>query len=222
MKKTLFVVLMVFAGIANAEFLSCGGNFSSGTEDIQKGVDSQRRWAQTKFLDRFPECNGEATCLDQKAKQWEEYGPEWKKMERAKGYSYSWPKETRDMFFYSYSGTYTKIVDDIAKREQTLQAEQSKIVEIKECQAREDAKRKAEDAKWAKQEAAWKAEAARLAALPGARIGMSADTVLKKTSWGQPSSVNRTTTAAGTREQWVYGGGNYLYFTNGVLTAIQN
>ena len=81
---------------------------------------------------------------------------------------------------------------------------------------------KAYEEKQAKQQAAWKAEAARLAALPGVRIGMSADAVLTKSSWGKPASVNRTTTAAGTREQWVYGSSNYLYFTNGVLTAIQN
>lgn len=39
-------------------------------------------------------------------------------------------------------------------------------------------------------------------------------------SWGKPSQINETTTAAGIREQWVYGGA-YLYFENGVLTAIQ-
>lgn len=40
--------------------------------------------------------------------------------------------------------------------------------------------------------------------------------------WGLPSHINRTTTAFGTREQWVYGERRYLYFDNGVLTAIQN
>ena len=66
------------------------------------------------------------------------------------------------------------------------------------------------------------AEAARLAKLPGVRIGMTSDQVIAQSSWGRPSSVNRTTTSAGTREQWVYGSRNYLYFTNGILTAIQN
>lgn len=55
----------------------------------------------------------------------------------------------------------------------------------------------------------------------GVRIGMSGASVLAS-SWGRPQSVNRTTTASGTREQWVYGAGNYLYFENGVLTAVQN
>jgi hypothetical protein len=54
----------------------------------------------------------------------------------------------------------------------------------------------------------------------GVNIGMTAKEVLES-SWGKPQSVNSTHTAAGTREQWVYSGG-YLYFDNGVLTAIQN
>ena len=72
------------------------------------------------------------------------------------------------------------------------------------------------------EEAAEKAEQARLAKLPGVRIGMSANDVLTKSNWGRPYSVNRTTTAVGTHEQWVYGRGIYLYFNNGKLTAIQN
>jgi hypothetical protein len=55
----------------------------------------------------------------------------------------------------------------------------------------------------------------------GVRVGMTAKQVLES-SWGKPESVNRTTTASSVNEQWVYGGGSYLYFDNGVLTAIQN
>lgn len=56
----------------------------------------------------------------------------------------------------------------------------------------------------------------------GVTIGMSSSDVLAS-SWGQPSHVNRTTTASGTSEQWVYSDNSaYLYFTNGVLTAVQN
>lgn len=65
--------------------------------------------------------------------------------------------------------------------------------------------------------------------LPGVKIGMSAKTVINETSWGAPKKINRTTTASGVREQWIYDhcGYNrcysgYLYFTNGILTAIQN
>jgi hypothetical protein len=64
--------------------------------------------------------------------------------------------------------------------------------------------------------------AAAQAKKPGARIGMSPEQVTKETSWGKPNHINRTTTAHGVHEQWVYGGGNYLYFENGRLTAIQN
>ena len=44
-------------------------------------------------------------------------------------------------------------------------------------------------------------------------------------SWGRPHKVNKTTTVTGTREEWVYGEygeQGFLYFDNGVLTAIQN
>lgn len=55
----------------------------------------------------------------------------------------------------------------------------------------------------------------------GVRIGMSKADVLAS-SWGKPERVNRTTNAYGTREQWVYGIGNYLYFEDDVLVSIQN
>ena len=51
-------------------------------------------------------------------------------------------------------------------------------------------------------------------------IGMTAE--MARESWGSPTDINRTTTAAGTREQWVYGPTTYLYFDKGLLTAIQN
>ncbi|MFW1952070.1 DUF4124 domain-containing protein [Acinetobacter beijerinckii] len=46
-----------------------------------------------------------------------------------------------------------------------------------------------------------------------------------KSSWGYPDKENVTTTSNGTNEQWVYRRGSnskYLYFTNGVLTTIQD
>ena len=44
---------------------------------------------------------------------------------------------------------------------------------------------------------------------------------LCKEAWGEPRSVNKTTTAYGVHEQWVYTTSRYLYFDDGVLTAIQ-
>lgn len=55
----------------------------------------------------------------------------------------------------------------------------------------------------------------------GVQVGMTAQEALWS-SWGKPNHVNRTTTANGVREQWVYDGGGYLYFENGTLTSIQN
>lgn len=52
------------------------------------------------------------------------------------------------------------------------------------------------------------------------RIGFTAE--MCRNSWGKPSDINRTTTAYGVHEQWVYEHGNYLYFEDGILTTIQN
>lgn len=41
-------------------------------------------------------------------------------------------------------------------------------------------------------------------------------------SWGNPIDINRTIISGLTSEQWVYGWGTYLYFDNGILTAIQD
>ncbi|WP_147803627.1 hypothetical protein [Alkalicoccus halolimnae] len=56
---------------------------------------------------------------------------------------------------------------------------------------------------------------------PVPSIGMSTEQVLNS-SWGTPQSRNITETTYGTREQWVYGVGNYLYFDDGVLTSISS
>ncbi len=57
--------------------------------------------------------------------------------------------------------------------------------------------------------------------LPGVKIGMPKKRVIEASNWGEPKSINETVTGSGTREQWVYGDGQYLYFTNGRVTAIQ-
>jgi hypothetical protein len=54
----------------------------------------------------------------------------------------------------------------------------------------------------------------------GVAIGMTAEDVLAS-SWGRHERVNRTITASGEREQWVYPGFNYLYIVNGRVAAIQ-
>ncbi len=52
------------------------------------------------------------------------------------------------------------------------------------------------------------------------KIGMS-DTMCLE-SWGEPDSKNRTVLNGVETEQWVYETKSYLYFDNGILTAIQN
>jgi hypothetical protein len=55
-----------------------------------------------------------------------------------------------------------------------------------------------------------------------AKLGMSREQAVS--AWGQPSKINKTTSAYGDIEQWVYRGigyTNYLYFTNGILSTIQ-
>lgn len=52
------------------------------------------------------------------------------------------------------------------------------------------------------------------------RIGMTKS--MCREAWGNPYDINRTTNAYGTREQWVYGIGRYLYFEGDILTTIQD
>jgi hypothetical protein len=91
-----------------------------------------------------------------------------------------------------------------------------------EAEAQEQAEAAAKKAEAARLTAARDAELARVMALPGARIGMTAKQVVERTNWGRPSEVNRTTTRNVVREQWVYSSRRLLYFDNGILTAIQD
>jgi len=54
-----------------------------------------------------------------------------------------------------------------------------------------------------------------------AMIGESPERT-RKCGWGKPERINRSIYASHTREQWVYGGNNYLYFENDVLVSISN
>ncbi|OXS75491.1 hypothetical protein B1B04_07175 [Lysinibacillus sp. KCTC 33748] len=52
-------------------------------------------------------------------------------------------------------------------------------------------------------------------------IGMTKEEV-EASLWGQPETINRTVTEYSIHEQWVYGQGQYLYFTDGTLTSFQD
>jgi hypothetical protein len=56
---------------------------------------------------------------------------------------------------------------------------------------------------------------------PDPQIGMTADEV-RNSSWGNPREINRTTTAYGVSEQWVYSDYRYIYLDDGIVTAIQD
>ncbi|MEB2280088.1 hypothetical protein LAV73_08770 [Lysinibacillus xylanilyticus] len=52
-------------------------------------------------------------------------------------------------------------------------------------------------------------------------IGMTSERLLE-TNWGKPDDINRTITAYGTKEQWIYrDSGVYFYFEDGILVTIQ-
>jgi hypothetical protein len=45
---------------------------------------------------------------------------------------------------------------------------------------------------------------------------------VRRSWWGKPERINRTTTAHGDSEQWIYSfRGVYMYLDNGILTAVQ-
>jgi hypothetical protein len=53
------------------------------------------------------------------------------------------------------------------------------------------------------------------------RVGMTASEMSAST-WGIPKDKNRTTTADGVSEQWVYSSNKYVYLDDGIVTAIQD
>lgn len=52
-------------------------------------------------------------------------------------------------------------------------------------------------------------------------IGMTAEQV-RNSTWGSPDEINRTTTAYGIHEQWVYSNYRYIYLDDGIVTAIKD
>lgn len=119
----------------------------------------------------------------------------------------------RNLDSASYGNIYVFAEDprEILERYSRQQREKSEELE-RERLAREVEVKKAEQARIAVAKANAKKG--------GVRIGMTKKQVLAS-NWGSPDDVNRTTTVAGSFEQWVYDG-SYLYFQNGILTTIQN
>lgn len=105
--------------------------------------------------------------------------------------------------------------EKIAAQEEAEEAEERKRIAAQEAAVREEVERIA--AQEAAKEAAEKARRKQ----EGVVIGMTQQEVLDS-CWGNPLKINRTTTVYGVSEQWVYDNYNYLYFEDGILTAIQN
>ena len=51
-------------------------------------------------------------------------------------------------------------------------------------------------------------------------LGMSAEQVLA--AWGAPKKINRTIVRGRISEQAIYANGQYVYFENGIVTALQD
>ncbi len=116
------------------------------------------------------------------------------------------------------------------KRPEERAAEEQKKAAEKAVQDQKEANRKAEQDRW---EAEKKAEndvkhakfreiRDKKCAPPdyGIRIGIDKETFML--CFGvPPSDINTTQVGGITHEQWVYPSGEYYYFTNGRLTAIQ-
>lgn len=59
------------------------------------------------------------------------------------------------------------------------------------------------------------------------KVGIGMSEIALLCAWGQPSTVNETITAQGTRRQWVYRAcdackAQYAYTVNGKVTTLQN
>jgi hypothetical protein len=91
----------------------------------------------------------------------------------------------------------------------------------------EDVSRESEDAAFRRTSAGkiwqrhpdWDRQLCEVIAKRQIRVGMTDAQV--RTAWGKPQSINSTTYASGTHEQWVYGVGQYVYFENGIMTSLQ-
>ena len=67
--------------------------------------------------------------------------------------------------------------------------------------------------------AAWRQQAISSVLSGNIYVGMTPEMV--REAWGDPKTINQTTTANAHSEQWVYGSRSYVYLRNGKVYAIQ-
>ncbi len=133
-------------------------------------------------------------------------------------------KAVATLLVLSFAGAVVHLVQDGSHAPvaiQAMQAEPAKPIVVHELTKEEKAKIQEDMKRIAAQVAKAEKERKADAKKQGVAIGFTEREVIES-SWGKPHSVNTTTYSFGTKSQWVYGNRNYLYFTNGVLTAIQN
>ncbi len=106
--------------------------------------------------------------------------------------------------------TFAMTPEELPLRRAELVAEQDRLVAaiVRRQMEAEAPARALEEAKYARRRV-----------LP--RIGMTLSQVGKLKAWSNPKSVNVTVIASGRGEQWVFEGGDYLYFENGRVSGIQ-
>lgn len=118
----------------------------------------------------------------------------------------------------------TRLSDDFITRERYLdELRQRELLEEQlkaEREAREEANRRAEEEFRRTCVARYGQRMGGLIAEGRVVLGMSCE--MCEMAWGAPCRINRTIVSGATHEQWVYGWHHYLYFDNGVLTAIQD
>ncbi len=125
-------------------------------------------------------------------------------------------------------------IEDAAKAAKAKAAakESQRQAEAKAAAARRRAEAEAEAARLsARVEASQADRLARMIEKYGAEIGrkiagyqiwLGMTSEMARDSRGRPEDINRTVTASGVHEQWIYGEHRYLYFDNGILTSWQD
>lgn len=110
-----------------------------------------------------------------------------------------------------------RLAEQRAQEEKERAAAAARAQKAREKEQAEAAERRA--AKYAQLIATYGASTAELIMQGKVRIGWTSQ--MCRESWGAPRKINRTITAYGVDEQWVYYKG-FLYFTDGILRTIQD
>ncbi|MCM3719181.1 DUF2845 domain-containing protein [Fictibacillus phosphorivorans] len=126
-------------------------------------------------------------------------------------------KDTQDIWFKRYIGWIDPKYNGVRSKE--IIAFANKYLTKDEWQQLYAEERKW-DQRFARANARSEQEKKNQASKPLPTIGMTTDEVLNS-QWGEPEDINKTITAYGTDEQWVYPNFKYLYFEDGILVTIQ-